>query len=506
VNFWGYRDRFKLNSETQINDRMAMAEKDYGKVNESIIDKLKEIVGQDYVITDEKSMGDYKRDESFETSVKDRYPDVLVKPSTTEEISKIMKVANQNKIPVTPVGGKTGLVGGIVPVMGGISLSLERKNEKIDVDQENLMVEVDAGVTMTELYDKIKENGLTLPIHPTTGDAEVGGTISTNAAGETSLKHGMMRNYVMGLEVVLPNGEIIKVGGKILKDNTGYSLKNLFIGAEGTLGIITKAILRLYPPSEKPRFIIVPFNSKEDAIYTVPKIVKSGIIPEGIEYLERGPIEDSERDSNVKWPVEKGEATLMIAISGRDEEEILSKAEVIMDVCNENNAIDLFMATEDREIEKLLEIRERIGEGGGEHEGKRYWSADLCVPLSELPEFLKKTEKILEESSLGADYYTFGHAGDGNVHVGGLFPEDMDKEEFHRVYDEWIDETIRLGGSVSGEHGVGLIRKSIMRKQRSKEELRLMESIKRAFDPNLIMNPGKIVPEMKEIEEKFVIL
>ncbi|MFW6304458.1 MAG: FAD-binding oxidoreductase [Candidatus Saliniplasma sp.] len=483
-----------------------MAETDYGEVDQNIIEKLKEFVGDDYVITDKKSMGGYKRDESFETSVKDRYPDVLVKPSTTDEISKIMKLANKNKIPVTPVGGKTGLVGGIIPVMGGISLSLERKDKKIDVDQDNLMVEVDAGITMTELYEKIEQNGLALPIHPTTGDAGVGGTISNNAAGETSLKHGMMRNYVMGLEVVLPNGEVIELGGKILKDNTGYSLKNLFIGAEGTLGIITKAVLRLYPPSAKPKFIVVPFKNKKDAIQTVPKIVKSGILPEGVEYLERGPIEDSERDSSVKWPVEKGEATLMIAISGRDEEDVLGKAEMIIDVCEENNAIDLFLATEDREIEKLLEIRERIGEGGGEHEGKRYWSADLCVPLSELPGFLRKTEEILEESSLDAEYYTFGHAGDGNVHVGGLFPEDMDKGEFHRVLDQWLDETIRLGGSVSGEHGVGIIRKSMMRKQRSKEELRLMEAIKRAFDPNLIMNPGKIVPEMEELEKEYVIL
>ena len=467
----------------------------YNEVDEDVLKELKNIVGSNYVITDKDSMVDYKKDQSSSFSKVEKYPDVLIKPRTTEEISKIVRLANENMIPITPMGGKTGLVGGAIPIYGGIALSLERKNNDILVDEENIMVEVDAGVTMGDLYEAVEEKNLSLPIHPTTEDSFVGGTISTNASGENSLRHGLMRNYVKGIEVVLPNGEVINLGGKILKNNTGYSLLHLMIGSEGTLGIITRATLRLYPPSEKPRFVIVPFSKKEDAIKAVPEIIKKSILPDGIEYLEKKPIENSEKEANIKWPVEKGEATLMISISGMDENEILNKAEKIMTVCEENNAIDLFLATKTREVNNLIKIREVMGENPGMDDKVQYWDPDFSVPVSEIPTFLEKTREILENSSTNGEYYTYGHAGDGNIHTGAFFPEDDDIDEIKKVHERWIKVAIELGGSVSGEHGIGIFGISDLKKYRSEEELRLMKGIKKLFDPNNIMNPGKVIPE-----------
>ncbi len=483
-----------------------MSETEYGDMTEEIIEKLEEITGGDYVITDKNQMEDYKRDETPETEVEGCYPEVLVRPETTEEVSKIMKLANDEKIPVTPIGGRTGLAGGSVPIYGGIGLSLERINDTIEVDEDNMMVEVDAGVRMENLYEAVEEKGLALPIHPTTEDSQIGGSIATNAGGEVSLKHGVMRDYVKGLEVVLPDGEVIELGGKLLKDNAGYPLLHLFIGSEGTLGIITKAILRLYPPSEKPSMIIIPFESRDAAIETVPEIVKSGIIPDGIEYIDGTSIMAGELYTGDEWPTEKGEATLLVMLSGRHEDEILEKAQVIMEICEERDAIDTFLAMEDREIDKIWGIRLGIPEAGlsGTLEGyKPYWSSDMVVPPSEIPTFLKRTEKILEETSLDTLFGAFGHAGDGNIHVSALFTEGTDEEKIAEIREKWTEEAVELGGSITGEHGVGIAKKSSLQKYHSEEELELMKGIKELFDPNLILNPGKIVSVKEEFEQKF---
>ncbi len=483
-----------------------MNESNYGEINQKFIEKLEQICGQEFVITDKKQMEDYKRDETPETEVEGCYPDVLVRPEKTGEVSEIMKIATENKIPVTPIGGRTGLAGGSVPIYGGIGLSLERINEKIDVDEENMMVEVDAGVRMEDLYDAVEDKGLALPIHPTTEDSQIGGSIATNAGGEVSMKHGVMRDYVKGLEVVLPNGEVIKLGGKILKNNAGYPLIQLLIGSEGTLGIITKATLRLYPPSENPKMITIPFESREAAIETVPEIIKSGIIPDGIEYIDGTSIMAGELYTGDEWPTEKGEATLLIMLSGRHEDEILEKAQEIMEICEERNAIDTFLAMEDREIDKIWGIRLGIPEAGlsGTIEGyKPYWSSDMTVPPSKIPTFLKKTEEILKETSLDSLFGAFGHAGDGNLHVSALFKEDADREKIAEIREKWTEEAIKLGGTITGEHGVGIAKKSALEKYHSKEELKLMRGIKDLFDPNHILNPGKIVSENKDFEGKF---
>ncbi len=482
-----------------------MGKSDYNKVSEEIIEGLQDICGEDYVISDRDSMESYTHDELSPAEVKGEYPEVIVKPDSTEKVANIMKFANENKVPVTPIGGKTGLMGGMIPVYGGIGLSLERLNEDIEVDEDNLMVEVDAGVSMNELYEAVEKKGLTLPIHPTTEDSQVGGTIAANAGGEATLKHGVMRDYVKGLEVVLPNGEILNLGGKLLKNNTGYNLMHLLIGSEGTLGIITKAILRLYPSSEESKFILVPFDSGENAINTVSEMMRKGTIPVGIEYLEEETIKRGQEKVNEKWPSEIGEATLMILVSGETEDEILEQAQNIMEICQERGALDAFLATKSQEMDKIMKIREGIAEVIQEGNVTGHRSGDLVVPPSKIPELIDKARKIFNESDLEGTFYAFGHAGDGNVHIEGNLPEEgVDWDEVKKVRDKWIQEAIDLGGDITGEHGIGLIKKPELRKFKDKEELRLMEGIKSLFDPNNILNPGKIVPEDKEIEDKYI--
>ncbi len=478
---------------------------DYNEVDEEIITELKEICDPDFVITEEDLMNSYTEDELSSAEVEGEYPDVLVKPDSSEKVSKIMELADENHIPVTPIGGKTGLTGGMIPIYGGIGLSLERLDDSIDVDEDNLMVEVDAGISMERLNEKVEEKGLTLPIHPTTEDSQIGGTIATNAGGEATLKHGVMRDYVKGLEVVLPDGEIMTLGGKLLKDNTGYSLLHLIIGSEGTLGIITKAILRLYPASEESKFVILPFESGESAISAVPEILRSGITPAGIEYLENETISSGEEKVDETWPAERGEATLMIIVTGEEENEILEKAQKIVEVCQEKGALDALLATKRKEMNKIMKIREGIAEVIQEGNVTGHRSGDLVVPPSKMPEFISKARGIFEESEVEGTFYAFGHAGDGNVHIeGNLGDEDIDWEKVKELRDRWIETAMDLGGEITGEHGIGLIKKPELRKFKSDKMIQLMEGVKQTFDPNRILNPGKIISQDEDKEEDHI--
>ncbi len=477
----------------------------YNEVDEEIINELENICGSDFVITDKDLMDSYTHDELSTAEVKGKYPEVLVKPNSSEKVSKIMRLASDNLVPVTPIGGKTGLMGGMIPVYGGVGLSLERLDDKVDVDEDNLMVEVAAGVPMEKLKEKVEEKGLTLPIHPTTEDSQIGGTIAVNAGGEATLKHGVMRDYVKGLEVVLPDGEIMELGGKLLKDNTGYSLLHLMIGSEGTLGIITKAILRLYPASEESKFVILPFESGENAINAVPEILRSGITPAGIEYLERETISSGEDKVGESWPAEKGEATLMIIVTGEEENEILEKAQKIMEVCQEKGALDAFLATKRKEMNKIMKIREGVAEVIQEGNVTGHRSGDLVVPPSKIPEFISKAREIFDESEVEGTFYAFGHAGDGNVHIEGNLPdEDIDWDEVESLRERWIETAVEMGGEITGEHGIGLIKKPELRKFKSDKMLQLMNGIKNTFDPDHILNPGKLISKDEEMEEEHI--
>lgn len=285
------------------------------KINPEVIKELKKIVGDNNIITDKEKMIDYSHDE-FSLDWVRHFPEVVVKPKTTGEISQIMKLASKEKFSVTPRGGGTGLVGGCIPVFGSVVLSLENMNKILEVDEENLMATVEPGVTLMDFYEKVKSSGLFFPPHPGDESAYMGGAIATNAGGARAVKYGVMRDFVKGLEVVLPNGEILDLGGKLMKNCTGYSLLHLMIGSEGTLGIITKAVILLMPRPKRVITLVIPYDSLYDTIKTVPKIILNGIRPMSIEFIQSDAISPSEEMLGKKWPGKEGKAFLMIIVDG----------------------------------------------------------------------------------------------------------------------------------------------------------------------------------------------
>ncbi|MCP8311770.1 MAG: FAD-binding oxidoreductase [Candidatus Methylarchaceae archaeon HK02M1] len=460
----------------------------YGKVDENLIKELKSICGSEYVITDKDKMLGYRTDETIEAEKMLRvpFPDVVVKPRSMEEISELLKLSNKKRVPVTPRGGGTGLSGGVIPVYGGIVLSMENMNKIIEIDKENLMVVLEAGATLGDLYKAVGREGFFFPPHPGDEGAQIGGVIATNAGGARTLKYGTMRSFVKGMEVVLPTGEVLNLGGKFLKNNTGYAIMHLLIGSEGTLGVITKATLKLVPCSSAPMILVVPYSNRHDAIKTVLEILRGKVIPLGIEYMEREAMERSEEYLGRKWPTEKGEGCLMVMITGKDEDEIFSRSEYIMGICEANKALDVFMAEQKRDQENVMEIRSKMYEA---LKGDMMTLFDITVPPGKMGEFMEKVEEVSEK--YGVSMPTYGHAGDGNVHV-HLMKTDVKTCE--KIKDELYEEGSRMGGVISGEHGIGLLRIGDLHLSRDKKEIELMRRIKKVFDPNFILNPGKIFP------------
>ncbi len=458
---------------------------------EDTINKLKEIVGENYVIQD--AIEDYFYDETPETVRPEASRDVVVvKPSKTEEISEIMRLANEKKIPVVVRGGGTGLSGGAIPLKPGIIISMERMNRILEIDTENLMVVCEAGVTLRELLDAIdKVPGLSFPPHPGHEGAQIGGLVANNAGGARAVKYGVMRNYVVGLEVVLPTGEILHLGGKVIKNVTGYDLLHLIVGSEGTLCVITKVTLRLLPEPGATYTLIIPFNRTEDAIKTVPELLKSGIVPLAIEYMDIAAIEAGERVTGKKWPYKGGEAHLMIIVDGKDENELIAISERIEEIASKNEAIDVFVGTSRKEQRDLLDIRSLIYEGLKEDTIELL---DVSVPIASIPEYVNRCK--IFAAKLGLKVLNYGHAGDGNVHQ-QIMKSGLRKEEWRKKYEKFKSFAFslarELGGYITAEHGIGFVKKKDMYKLLPKKTIELMREIKRVFDPNNILNPGKVV-------------
>ncbi|MEM1883526.1 MAG: FAD-binding oxidoreductase, partial [Candidatus Bathyarchaeia archaeon] len=322
--------------------------------------RLMEIVGREWVISERDLIEGYLYDETPEPiRPKPAEHLVLVKPGSTKEVSLILRTANEYKVPVFTVGGRTGLVGGCIPLKPGIVLSLERMN-KIEIDKMNLMAVAEAGATLSDLIRAAESAGLFFPPHPGDEGAQIGGLIATNAGGVRAVKYGVMRNYVKGLEVVLPTGEILNVGGKLLKNNTGYDLMQLFIGSEGTLCVITKAVIKLFPKSRYMVTLIVPFNSRSDALGAIPEILKSGVIPLAIEYVQLREIMRAAEHLGERWLVEEGFAQLIIIIDGVRWEEVLSACDEVSRICESHNAINVLVADSPREQNRILKIRSNM--------------------------------------------------------------------------------------------------------------------------------------------------
>jgi glycolate oxidase len=458
------------------------------ELSEKIIDALKEIVGKDNVLTIRESLETYSHDETPGLS---HLPDVVVKPKTAQEISKIMKLANKEEIPVTPRGGGTGLSGGAVPWLGGILMSFERMNQIKEIDTKNSMAVVEAGVIAQSLEDEAAKYGLFYPPDPASLDScMIAGNVAECAGGPRTFKYGVTRDYVKGMEAVLPQGEIIRMGGKLIKNVTGYSLMHLIVGSEGTLAIVTEVTLKLLPLPEAKIDLLIPFNSLEQSVDTAVKIIRSGIAPATIEFMEREAIKASEKYLEKKTPFSDAEVHILVELDGK-KENIQKEYEVLGELALENGAIDVYVAEDKGEQDRVWEARRAISEALKskseiDHE-------DTVVPTSEIPNLIKNLKEL--EKKYGLKIVCYGHIGDGNIHVNALKENMADKEwreKVPKLVKEIFDTVMQLGGMISGEHGIGLAKKAYLPLALDRAQIELMKRIKKTFDPKNILNPGKI--------------
>ena len=468
-------------------------------MEEKVIKEVSSIVGESWVLTEMERMRDYLIDETPEpVRPEPSSNSIVVKPQNPEEISEILKYANKDCIPVIPRGGGTGLCAAVVASEPSIVLSLERLNRILEVDKDNLMITCEAGVTLEELiaYLDTEVETLSFPIHPGSEVAQVGGMIATNAGGVRAVRHGVMRNYVKGLEVVLPTGEIAKMGGKLLKNNTGYDLMDLMMGSEGTLGIITKAILRLYPKANITLTLLVSYEGRHDAVNSVPKILQKGILPLAIEYIEKREIVRSAEHLGKEWPAKKGNAYLMFIVQGASEDTVYAESEEIERICKANNSIETLVAQGRKEQDNILRIRSNTYMAL-----KRDLAdiLDMAVPPASIGKLMDRVDKIAQEYQAYIPMY--GHVADGNLHphlmkVNGELPS-----YFEEIKEKMYKAAIDLGGVITAEHGVGRNRIKNLPLTLSRKEMELMWGIKKLFDPNNILNPGVAVSAEDERRE-----
>lgn len=462
---------------------------EYGRVTQRTIKELMAIIGEGTVSVSENDIEGYSCDEM--PLAKPHAPQVIVRPTDTASIARLLAFANKGRIPVTPRGGGTGLSGGCVPVRGGILLSLERMNRILEIDGHNFVAVVEPGVTLADLHTKVEQQGLYYPVHLGEMSATIGGSIATNAGGMSAVKHGVTRHNVLGLEAVLPNGEIIRSGGKFIKCSTGYDLTQLIVGSEGTLAVVTKIILRLTTKLPKREVLFIPFDNLQSAIDAVPPILRLKATPAGIEFMERGIIEIVERYLDIELPYHQYEAFLMIMTEGESDDEITDYFSGVEEICKQNGAVEATVPSSERAKRRLIDAREKFY-----HALKKFALMeiiDVVVPPSEIARFVKRVKEISQEYEVPVIVY--GHAGDGNVHLhpvcSGMGIEEWNRRLPH-VMGEIYRAGISFGGAVSGEHGIGFEKKMYLTTGMSSESLNIMKRIKRAFDPNSILNPGKI--------------
>ena len=453
------------------------------------IEFLVSILDKDRVFTGEAINDDFSHDEMGGIS---KMPDVLVEVLSTEEVSKIMKYANENMIPVVARGSGTGLVGASVPIFGGIMINMSRMNNILEIDEENLTLTLEPGVLLMEISKYVEEFDLFYPPDPGEKSATIAGNINTNAGGMRAVKYGVTRDYIRGLEVVLPSGEILNVGGKVVKNSTGYSIKDLICGSEGTLGIVTKIILKLIPLPKKAVSLLIPFPNLDMAINTVPLIVKSKSAPTAIEFMQREVIIAAEEFLGKKFPDNSSDAYLLLTFDGNTIEEIERAYESVANICLEQGALDVFITDTDERKEAVWSAR------GAFLEAVKATTTDMdecdvVVPRNKVAEFIRYTNDLQKEFDVRIR--SFGHAGDGNLHVYVLKDALTDEEwsvKIEVVFEAMYSKSRELKGLVSGEHGIGFAKKSYMLEQFGPVYVALMKNIKLAFDPKNILNPGKV--------------
>ena len=463
-------------------------------LNPEILSELEKIVGPSYLFTDEATRRNYGQDETEDLSFP---PQVVVKPANTEEVAQILKISNTYKIPTVPIGARTGLSGGALSIYGGIGISMERFNKIIEIDEQNLQVTTEPGVITQVLREAVAEKGLLYPVDPSSmGSCWIGGNIAENSGGARALKYGVTKDYVLNLEVVLPTGDVIWTGANTLKNSTGYNLTQLMVGSEGTLGIVTKIVLKLIPQNKHNVLLLVPFYKAEQACEAVSAIFRAGIVPSALEFMERDAIDWTLKfvDGLNVTVNDNIQAHLLIEVDGNYPEVLMQEAEQILTVVEQFEIDEVLFADTEEQKNALWKMRRSVAEAVKAN--SVYKEEDTVVPRYELPKLLKGIKQI--GTKYGFQSVCYGHAGDGNLHVNiikGSMTDDNWKTEVPKGIREIFELTVSLKGTLSGEHGIGLVQKNYMDIAFSKVHLELMERIKAIFDPNNILNPGKIFPD-----------
>ncbi len=455
-----------------------------------IINEIKGIVKDNRrVFTEEVDLYSYAYDASFGLYL----PEIVVQPLTKEEISQIVKLANREKIGIYPRGQGTNLSGGSLPIKRGIVLDLTLMNDKLVIESDDLVAIVSPGIKTIDIQKKAEEYGLFYPPDPSSSHVStIGGNLAENSGGPRGLKYGVTKDYVIGLEVVTPTGEVIRTGGKTIKNVAGYDLTKLIVGSEGTLGIITEAILRLIPKPQATSTLLVVFNDLLKAGSAISKILTNGVLPAKIELVDQASMQAVEAYQPLGLPVDK-EAILLIELDGNPNGIIIER-ELVKNICRELGAEEVRIAEDKKEEERLWHVRKLISPAISRIKPTKI-SEDATVPRSKIPELFARLKEIKEKYQL--NLVVFGHAGDGNLHP-NILADIRDKEEMKRVelaIEELFQATISLGGTLSGEHGIGILKAPFMPLQFSETELKMMKLIKEAWDPKNIMNPGKIFPD-----------
>jgi glycolate oxidase len=462
----------------------------YTKITPEILSQLTSIVGADNILTDHTVIENYSHDETEDLVY---YPEVVVKPQTVEQVSALMKFCNEQLIPVTPRGAGTGLAGGALAVNGGLMISMELFNKVLDIDDQNLQATVEPGVITEIFMNAVAEKGLLYPVDPASkGSCFIGGNVANCSGGPRVVKYGTIREYVLNLEVVLPSGDVIWTGANTLKYASGYNLTQLLIGSEGTLGIVTKIVTKLIPKPTLDALMLASFATNEDACAAVSAIFRAGVVPSALEFMERRGIEWVIEHDGINFDLKDGiGAFLLIEADGTNQDVIFADCEKINDVLEQHNCREVLFADTSAQKEELWRIRRTMAVSVKSN--SVYKEEDTVVPRAALPQLIKGIKEI--GAKYGFESVCYGHAGDGNLHV-NIVKAGMSDADWNNKLKDGITEvfelTVALGGTLSGEHGIGLVQKSFMPLKYTPVHFAIWKGIKDVFDPNGILNPGKI--------------
>lgn len=466
----------------------------YNELTPEIVKELKAIVGDQYVIYDDtERLAQFSHDETPGDYI--CMPTAAIRPRTAAEISAIIKLANRENIPITPRGAGSGLSGGAVPIYGGLVLSVDRMNTIIEVDRDNMMVIVEPGMVANDINEHLAPFELFYAGYPMSLETcFIGGNVAENAGGGKAVKYGVTSRYVLGLEVVTPTGAIIELGGKLVKDVTGYNMVQLMVGSEGTLGIFTKIILKLIPLPKFQADLLCLFKTSDDAISAVPKIMtEGGIIPTSIEFMDAQSVQAACEYLNESLPYDACGAMLLISVDGMQREVIEEQYITIGKFCQVAGAIEVYVADNPSTSERIWKVRRNIAEAFSLIE-KRQFNDDIVVPPAAIPAAIAKIEEIAAQYQVKIP--CFGHAGDGNIHARVLCRKDWDDAKWVAMQPVILKAMYQMireqGGRLSGEHGVGCKRKKYLNQVVSEDYINMLRTVKRAFDPQNILNPGKI--------------